>query len=271
MQLFSIIKDEHFSGMISSFLNGIPNIVLGIIIMIIGLIIAKIITKAIKKLLAKVGVDKIGDQLNEIEFISKSNVEIKISSLFSTIIYYFLVALIAVIAADIVNLPALTNIVSELLILIPKILMALVILMIGVLFAEVIRKIVLTALNSIGIPSANLIASFIFYFLVINFALSALKQAEISTEILSQNISIVIGGIVLAFSIGYGLASKSVVANFLGSYYIKDKFNVGDTVTFEGIKGQIIDISNNAIRIKTEDSTVIFPLSEATKNKITIH
>ena len=259
------------ADMISSFLSGVPKIVMAAVIMIIGLIIAKIVKKAFKKLLVKINIDQIGDKLNEIEIVNKANVKIVFSTILSTVLYYTIAIFFLIIAADVLAMPAITDLVSQIFLMIPKLLLALLLLVLGILFAEIIRKVVYTALKSIGIPSANLIATFLFYFLFINFALSALKQAQISMEILSQNISILIGGIVLAFAIGYGLASKSVVANFLASFYSKGKINIGDTVTLDGVTGQIIDMDSTSLSIQTADSTVVMPMSMTSQKQIQIH
>lgn len=271
MNLISTFLSGPLTDMISSFLSGVPKFMLALVILIIGYIVSKIISKIVKRLLKKVNIDKLGDQLNEIDIVSKANIKLEFSSILSSVVYYTVFIFFLIIAADTLQMQAVTNLVSQIFLLIPKLLVALVLLVVGILFSEIIRKVVFTALKSLGIPSANLIATFLFYFLFINFALSALKQAQINTEILSQNISILIAGIVFAFAIGYGLASKSVVANFLASFYSKGKINIGDRVTLDGITGQIIDISPNSISIKTADSVVVMPMSVTSKEKIEIH
>ena len=59
------------------FLNAFPRVFTAIIIILVGILISKIISKTIKKIMAKAGIDKIGEKLNEIEMVSKSNIEIK--------------------------------------------------------------------------------------------------------------------------------------------------------------------------------------------------
>lgn len=271
MQLQMSLTDGPLGNMVSSLMSGIPRIATALVIFIIGLIIAKIISKFFKKLLIKINIDQIGEKLNEIAIVSKANLKIVFSTILSTVLYYTVVVFFLILAADILAMPAITNLVSQIFLLIPKLLVALVLLVIGILFSEIIRKVVYTALKSIGIPSANIIATFLFYFLFINFALSALKQAQINTEILSQNISILIGGIVLAFAIGYGLASKSVVANFLASFYSKGKINIGDRVTLDGVTGQIIEMDTTSISIQTENSIVVMPMSMTSEKQVQIH
>ena len=55
---------------------------------------------------------------------------------------------------------------------------------------------------------------------------------------------VVAAGAVGAFAFGYGLASKGMMTNLLASFYAKGKFIVGDTITVDGTKGQIVEIDN---------------------------
>lgn len=259
------------NGMLKQFVDTIPGILKAIVIFVIGLIIAKIIAKIITTFLEKIQIDKLGDKLQEIEMVDKANIKFKISAVLGKIFYYILVLFFAVIATDILGMPAVSQIVTDIFNFIPKVIKALIILVIGLLTSDAISKILYTTCNSLGIPSAKIISSIVFYFLFINIFILALTSAEINTEFLSQNISIIIGGAILAFSIGYGFASKDIVANLLASFYSKDKFQLGDTITFEGDKGKIINMDRSTLTIESDNKKIIFPLSKLTNQKVEIH
>jgi len=147
-----------------------------------------------------------------------------------------------------------------------------IVLVVGTLIADMLKSVTQSALESLGIPSARMISSLVFYFLMINIVISALTAAQIDTAFLSQNISLVIGGIILAFAIGYGLASKASMSNFLASYYSKGKFDVGDTVTIDGVTGKIVEMDKSSlILIKDGGNKIVFPLNHVSNMKIEIH
>ena len=247
-----------------------PKFVTALLIIIIGIVLAKIIAGIVKKLLVKIHIDKLGEKLNEIDFISKSNFTIKISSVISKFIYYFLLLFFVVFAADVLAMPAISALVTDLFNFFPKLLVSFVFLIFGTLLAEMIRALVETTLSSLGISSSKIIASFLFYFLFVNVVILAIAQAEINTEFLEQNISIIIGGGVLAFAIGYGLASRDVVANFLSALYTKDKIGIGDMVEIDGERGQVVHIDKTSITIASADRKVIYPLKYLLNEKVTI-
>ena len=82
---------------------------------------------------------------------------------------------------------------------------------IGLLIANGLKNIVYSTCKSIGIPSSNLISTFVFWFVFITALVSALSQAKIDTDFVKNNLSIILGGAVAAFAIGYGFASKDMI------------------------------------------------------------
>ena len=116
-----------------------------------------------------------------------------------------------------------------------------------------------------------MISSFLFYFLFINVVISAIAQAEINTAFLEQNISIVIGGAIFAFAIGYGMASKDSVSNFLASFYANGKVAIGDVVELDNVKGEIINMDKNSVTILSDDRHIVYPLKTLLNEKISIY
>lgn len=256
--------------MLTKFAGALPKIILAVIIFVIGYIISKLVASVVTKLLSKIGVDKLGEKLNEIDIISKSNFSVVPSKILGKIFYYMLLLIFTLVATDVLGVPAVSQLFKDIISFIPNLLVAIIVLILGILLADLIKNIVYTACNSLGIPSAKLIASFLFYFLFINVVIMALTQANIETEFIASNISILIGGAVAAFAIGYGLASKEIVANFIASFYSKDRFQIGDQVIIDGEEGVIVDVDRSALTIDNGEYRTIVPLSKTISEKIKI-
>jgi small-conductance mechanosensitive channel len=58
------------------------------------------------------------------------------------------------------------------------------------------------------------------------------------------------GGVILAFSIGYGFASKEILLNIISSFYSKNKYKTGQVIEIDGVKGEVIDVDNTTISLK---------------------
>ena len=263
--ILTLIKEhsEHFLQMGMSMLTVL-------LILIIGWLIAKTVASIVKKILSTIGIDTLADKLHEIDIIHKANIKIIPSTLISKLLYYVILFVFLSVAADYLGLAVVSNLIADLIVYIPKLVSALVVVAIGVFIAEALRKVVRNACQALNIPGAVVISGFLFYFLLINVVLMAMKQAEINTDFLTANLSLILGGIVFAFAIGYGFASRDIMANLLGGLYIKNKFKEGDEIRVGKIKGVVTTMDGNSLTLKTEDSSVIIPLGKLTNEKVEI-
>ena len=254
-----------------SLMSGVPKMLVALSIFVIGWLVAKLVKKVIRKILQKLRVDEFGEKLNEIEMVSKAKLNIKLSEVFSKIVYYLLLLFVLVASSEALGMPAVSNLISDIFNFIPNLIVALLVLIIGLLVAEAIKNLVQTALLSLGIPSAKIIGNVVFYFLFINVLVSALTQAKINTAFLSQNLTLLIGGGVLAFGLGYGIASKDIISNILSSFYYKDRIRPGDKITIDGVTGKVIEVNKSSFTISNEEGKIIVPMSKLNNNNLIIH
>lgn len=254
-----------------NFLGIIDNLVGALLLLIVGFIIARVLTRILRKILEKIGIDKLADRLNEIDLFYKNNIKITPSKLIPKIIYYILIFIFTIAATDVLGMAVISNLMSELLNYIPNAIAAFIVLVIGLVVADLLKNLIKTTCESLGIPAAGVISTAVFYFVFINIIMMALKQGNIETDFIEQNISIILAGILLAFSIGYGLASRGLVANFLSSFYNKGKVAIGDIVTIDGVKGEVIAIDNLSVTLRMGNTTTIVPLSKLTTESLSIH
>ena len=268
--LFQISIAENFNKLIADFFAVIPNIIGALIVFIVGYFIAKIIAGIVKKALKTLGVDKLGDQLNAIDIVQQTNVEVVPSTIFSKIFYYIILLLVTVLATDVLQVEAVSTLVSNLVTYMPNVLVAIILVGIGLLVADAIKGIVQTACDSFNIPSAKLIGNVTFFLILMVVLVSALSQLGVETNFMVTVITIILGGIVLAFSLGYGLASKGTMANFLASRQHDSQFKIGDTIAIDGTKGVITRIDNSSITLQTDKSKIIIPLHKFASEKIEV-
>ncbi len=269
-----MFKDMIINQLQSSFLmlfNSLPNIIGAIIVFVLGKYFAKLVSGLLQRLIEKVGLDKLAAKINDIDVFRKSNIELKPSRIIPQIVYYFMLLIFLMIATDLVGIPSITKLVSDLINYIPQALVALIVLIFGIYFADLLKQLINTTLRSLGISSAQTFSTIIFYFVLVNVLLIALKQAGIATDFLANNLTSIIVGIVTAFAIGYGLASRDIISSYIASIYLKDKYRIGDIIGVEGVKGQIIHMDNTTFTLQTDDNRIVFPLSTFSNTKVALY
>lgn len=267
--LIEILKNIS-NNLISQFIDFVPKLISAIVILAIGYAVAKIVASVVEKVLSKIGFDKIGDKLNEISIVKQLKTEIKLSSIVAKVLYYFIMLVFITAATETLQVSAITSMVMMLVNFIPKLIAAAIMLQVGILIADAIKNAVVSLCKSFNVPSAKLIGNVAFFFFFIITVVSSLGQAGINTTLLESTFNLLIGGICLAFAVGYGFASRDILASILSSFYSKDRFKEGQTIRVDDVEGQIIGIDSISMTLKTKDTTIILPLKILQAKKVEV-
>ncbi len=269
-QFFADLKNGILVDLLGKMSAFVPRVAMSIVVLLIGWLIAKTASKLLNKVLISLKVDDLGKRLNEVEFMQENKMQVRISRIICSALYYLLMMIFLIAATDVLGVQVISKFVGNILDYFPKLLSAVAIVLIGVFLSDMISKVVRTACESLGIPSARIISTVVFYLLFVTILVSALSQAEIETGLLANNITVLLAGGAFAFAIGYGLASRDLASNYLASFYNKNKVRVGDEIVMEGVRGKVVLIDTNSLVVQTNDSAIIFPLSKLTTQKVEI-
>ncbi len=259
-----------FNTQIAQFVQLVPRLIGCAIILLVGYMIAKAVEALVKKVLGRVGFDRIGEKLNEISFIEQLKTEIKLSKIVAKVLYYFILLVFLTAATETLGIPAITKMIASIVDFIPQLIAAAIMLQVGIMVADVIKNAVTLLCKSFHIASAKLIGNIVFiFFLVITF-ISALGQIGIETALLESSFNLILGGIVAAFAIGYGIASRDVLANMISAMYSRNKYQEGQVVQLDNVRGTITNIDNVSVTIRGAETTTVIPLQLFQSQKVEI-
>jgi hypothetical protein len=218
------IKDilfKTFENLIQQFGEFTSNFIGALVILLVGWFTAKIACVVLKNVFSKIGIDKLGEKINEIDAIKKFDLDIKLSQVISRLVYYFVIIVFLIQAAQTLGVPAISNMFVMLVEYLPKIISAIIMIFAGLLLADAVKGFVVVLCESFNIASGKLIGSGVFFFLFVTTIIAAPGQAGINTALLESSFNILIAGIILAFSICYEFASKKILLNLINSFYSK--------------------------------------------------
>ena len=259
-----------FQTLIDQFVEFVPRIMGALVILLIGIGVARLMSFIVQRVLGRVGFDKIGQRLNEISVIKQLGTEIKLSEIIAKVLYYFILLVFITAATETLGVAAITEMVSSLVNFIPKLIAAAIMLQVGVLLADTLRGTVLGLCQSFNISSGRLLSTIVFVFFLIVTIISALGQAGINTELLESSFNLIIGGVIFAFALGYGIASRDVMANILSSFYTKKEYKEGQMIQVDDVKGEILKIDAMSLTLRTGETTTVIPLHTLQTKKVEI-
>ncbi|MGB1204079.1 MAG: mechanosensitive ion channel family protein [Chitinophagales bacterium] len=259
---------EVLENMLTNFLNGGIKIAIGLIVLFIAWFIAKFISGIIRKVLKTVQADRLGDKLKEVDMFS--NIDFSLSDTIAKLIFWVIILVFMMAGAQILGITSLADGIAAIIAYLPKLFSALIFFLIGVMAANLVKSVIDSAMASLNISAGRFISGFIFYLLVIVIGLTALEQASFETEILKQITLLATGAVFFAFALGYGFASKDIMANMLASFYGRDKFTVGQRIKVDAIEGIIIKIDNTSVTVDIGERKVIMPINKLLNSTVEI-
>lgn len=260
-----------FSSMLDSMTEIIPKLLAALLIVAIGLLITKLLVSLIKRALKLVKADKLDDKLNEIELFEDKKLEFNIIKIIAQFIKWVCYIFLLIIVAEVLNLSIVTQEISKLLAYLPQLLTAFIILVFGLLLANALKKAVKSFFESAELSGGKLISQLIFIIILVFVSITALNQAGVDTGIITENITLIFTGFVVAFALAFGLGARNIVESLLKTYYARRTYEIGQQIKFNNIEGEIEAINSTTVSIKTTSGKIIIPIKDLSDNQIEIH
>lgn len=240
-------------------------------ILLIGWIVARFVSKGVYKLFKKIGVDKLGEKLNNLDALRQFKIKLDLPKILSKTLYWLIMLVVIMMMVETLNMPVLSAMIGDFIAYIPDLFKSVAFFLLGLFVASMVQNVVASACKSFGIKAWKAIGSVVFFILMISIALSALNQARVDTEMLKIVFTLLIGGAALAFSLAYGLAAKNVLASLLTSFYQKSTFTIGQTIEVDGHKGEIVELNQVSAVLKTETGKVVIPRNRLLNDTVVVH
>ncbi|MFT4660574.1 MAG: hypothetical protein ACI8XB_000842 [Patiriisocius sp.] len=270
LELLKNAVNNSITGLFDMMSNALPGIIGAIVVLIVFWIIAKIIKWIVKNILKKAQIDTLSEKMELDLILKKAGIKSKLSAFLSGLLYWLILLFGIIVASEIIGIPTFTLGVATIVGYLPKLAAAFIIFLLGIFISDMVKNMVLSATASIGLSGGKVIANIIYYVLLIFISITALNQTGIDTGIITSNLTLIFGSMLVAFAISYGFASKEILTNVLSSFYGKDRFKVGMTIKINGTTGTIIKIDSLSVTLKTKENTKIIPVKNLVTEEIEI-
>src|SRR4030095_16924611 len=148
-----------FSAALAMFLGAIPKIIAFAVILIIGWIVASLIAAAVAKLLRLIRFNDLAYRSGFSGFVQGMGVHTDSSGLIADVAKWFVRLITLVVAFDALGLPAVSQVLEQLLLWLPNLVVALVVLVLAGLAANAVSSIVRGATSEAGFSNPNMLAT----------------------------------------------------------------------------------------------------------------
>lgn len=141
------------------------------------------------------------------------------SAVFGLLAYWLIVLASLIVAFNTLDLAYVTDLLSRVLWFVPNVFVALLILAFGTYFAKFVGDAVTTYGRNAGIQDALLLGKLAQGAIVLFVVLIALDQIKVGGDIVRQSFLIILGGVVFALALAFGLAGKDWAAERIEEWW----------------------------------------------------
>ncbi|RNC87054.1 MAG: hypothetical protein ED556_06420 [Winogradskyella sp.] len=245
-----------------------PNIIGALIVLIIGWLFTKLIVGLIKRVLRLAKANKLDDKLNDIEIIEGKKLNFDTIKIVSKFVKWVMYVMLLIMASDILGLEIISTQISNLLGYLPQLFSALVIFILGLLFANFIKKGLKSFFESMDLSGGKLISQAVFFLLLIFISITTLNQAGVNTDIITSNVTMILATFLVAFALAFGLGAREVVGKLLNTFYARKTYEVGQKIIFNGEEYSIDALENISVILRNKDGKIIIPINNLTENQV---
>jgi hypothetical protein len=192
----------------------LPKLLLAIFILIIGWLIAKAVRFAIIRALHAVNFNIVTEKAGIEEFLKRGGAEIDTVRVLGGLFYWLVILAALMVAFNSLDLAYVTDLIGRIVLFVPKVVVAVVILVFGAYFARFIAVALTTYLHNIGVSEASLIGRMALYAIMIFVVMIALDQMGLG-DIIRQTFLVIVAAIALGLALAFGLGGQKRAAELV--------------------------------------------------------
>jgi len=207
------------AGALALLLGAIPKIIGFLVILIIGWIISGVLATAVASLLRAVRFNDLAQRSGFSGFIHQMGIQQDAAGLLADLAKWFVRLIVLVVAFDALGLPAVSQVLQQLLLWLPNLVVALVILVIAGLAANALHGLVRGATAQAGFGNPDLLAN-VARIAVWGFAIViAVNQIGVAETLVNTLFMGLVGALALALGLAFGLGGRETAGQIVSSWY----------------------------------------------------
>jgi small-conductance mechanosensitive channel len=185
-----------------------------------------------------------------------------VGDILGAIVFWAVLLFFIATAADALGIALLSAAVESLAVFVPRVLAAVLIIVAGLVIGNVARSAVTAAAARAGTSVAPALGQMVRIAIYIAAALLAISELGVDITLLTAILSVALAALLGGFAIAFGLGARTAISNIIGSHYLRQTFDVGQTIRVGEIEGTIIALTPTAVIVQVPDGRMVVPAKQ---------
>ncbi len=201
----------------------LPNLFFAVAIILLGWVICNVIKRVVVRLLKICQFDTLAERAGIKTVLEKGGIRQSASEIIGLLVFWFLFLIAIVTTLETLNLSGATDTLHTIYLYIPKIVAALVTLILGLYFANFLETVTRTSCANAGLEQAGSIGRAAYIGTAIFVVAGIFEILDIASEIVIWAFILVFGALCLALALAFGLGGREVAGRFLEKWLEQKK------------------------------------------------
>ena len=201
----------------------LPNLFFAVAIILLGWVICNVIKRVVVRLLKICQFDTLAERAGIKTILEKGGIRQSTSEIIGLLVFWFLFLIAIVTTLETLNLSGATDTLHTIYLYIPKIVAALVTLILGLYFANFLETVTRTSCANAGLEQAGSIGRAAYVGTAIFVVAGIFEILDIASEIVIWAFILVFGALCLALALAFGLGGREVAGRFLEKWLEQKK------------------------------------------------
>ena len=257
--------EQSFEASVKLFMTFLPKSLGALLLLGLGILLGKIVETGASRILNMIGVDRLLSGTGLLSLLQKTGSKKTISQIIGLLGFWLVFLLFLISATEALSLALLSETLTALVHYLPKMGMAVLILILGLLTTNFVRDIISLACESSGIRQGTVIAQTVYIAATLLVIVTAINELGIDTSLLNQIIVLIIAGLIAGAALSFGFGSRSAVRNLIAAHYIQPIVRVGEKIQIGNYAGTVTAVTPMVVVLDTERGRVVIPAAQFTE------
>jgi len=208
-----------FRDAFSMILSAIPRILGFIVIVAIGWFVSSVLARGVMGLLRAIRFDELMQRSGLADFMNKMGTGLDSAGVIAGLVKWIVRIVVLLVAFDVLGLPAVSDVMRQLLLWLPNLVVAIFVLFIGGIAARALGNIVRGATAEAGFVNpetlSNVVRTTVWSFAIV----VAINQLGIATNLITTLFTGFVAALAIALGLAFGLGGRDLAARSLENWY----------------------------------------------------
>ncbi|MEX1187107.1 MAG: mechanosensitive ion channel domain-containing protein [Gemmatimonadaceae bacterium] len=188
--------------------------------------------------------------------------ERRASDVVGTVVFWVVLLFFVATAADALGIALLSSVVNSLSLFIPRVFAAVLILVAGIVMGNLARGAVAATAAGAGTSFGSGLAQMVRVAVVTAAVVIAIAELGVDIALLTAIFSVALAALLGGFALAFGLGARTAISNIIGSHYLRQAFEVGQTVRIGGVEGKIAELTATTVILDVPEGRMIVPAKQ---------